>query len=1312
MDAPNIANYHGLELIGMGGFSRVYRARHVNTGRAFAIKLVTVGSGERSNRFARFRRELMLCRELYHPHIVGLVDQGEVDGVPYAVFEYVDGVTLGELVRREGPLPAQRTTDLMGQVLDALSCAHGIGVVHRDLKPSNIMVSRTGASLSAKVLDFGIGAFLPGVNPDQATLTRSMETLGTPSYVSPEQLRGDPVTERADLYAWGLVFLECMIGRPVLMGATIADLFHQHLSSTEIALPPAIRRHALGKLLRRALRKNSAQRASSAAELLSELKSLHVADLVGELGEEVTGAGAATAIEPTWIGATGTVTRRQITSLSCAIGIVPNAGVKVDSDVLATLMADQVASCAESCAEFGGTVVGVLGSQVLVHFGAHESRDSEPRLAARTAVHVVEQLARRSRRLEKSTGLGIDIRVGIDVGMVLALRDGRIMGLTDAVATRLANFAPPGTIVASEAARRLLARHVEVVADVSRPLPGEAEPQTTYLVQGLRDDSTGSLHSPTDGPLVGRQADVSALLRLLEDATSRSGAAALITGEPGIGKSRLLREVRHDAFTRGWAFQDCRCLPEHANSALYPILELLKREFGIAGATSPAEAVARSMAVLAELPVDEANSIPVVCSWLSLPLPEPHGPSQCSPGRQKEILLEVITAVVERSASRQATLFAIEDIHWADPTTLEFLLAFLRRLPQLRVALVMTARPTPAALLGDGLIRQIRLTGLEPTHIGAVAQAITEGVPLSPAAVDRIAAQTDGVPLFVEEYTRSLLEAGSLRLLGQRYELHEASQGQGQVPVTLRGVLGERLDRSGAWRETVQLAAAIGREFDVHLLAAASSRPVDDVQSDLDRLVRAELVQRQRRRGPTSFAFRHALVRDAAYDSLPKAARQQAHRRLAETLERQFGHLVAVQPGEAARHHAGAGAYDRAVDYAIRAAELSLGRSANQESIGHVRLALAWLGELASHATADWELRLQLMLSQALMGTQGWASPDVKAAIDRSNQLLRTAGRIDQRVAALWALAAYHHTASNRSEFRQIIEDLRQSSNDRSTAMITDSLHGVGLWCDGDFARAEATALRALEAYDPAVDSLGGLNLGFDCRVLSWSLLGVVRAFTSDPEVCVRAGDEALAWARQLRHIPSIGIALLYSAVGFAFLGDRDKARTRVEELLDIAGKYGLPALSAYALLLHGWATGDSSQAPHILAQLRQMGCRLGLPFYTSLLADAAAEAGDLAGAIERIQDCLALCDETGERCYEAELYRRRALYESRLGRDGVLRAQQSWWLAADRAQRSGMHVVELTALHELTRIGVKVPRERLTDLRETLPRLAAALAA
>lgn len=1308
MATPSIPNYQGLELIGTGGFSRVYRARHVNTGRTFAIKLVTSITGERSNRFARFRRELALCRELYHPHIVGLVDQGECEGTPYAVFEYVDGVTLAELLRRDGPLPATLTSELMAQVLDALSCAHGAGVVHRDLKPSNIMVTRTGAGASAKVLDFGIGAFLPGSSVEDSTLTRSMETLGTPSYVSPEQLRGDPVTEQADLYAWGLVFLECLTGRPVFSGATVADLFHQHLSATEIALPAPLLRHALAKVLRSAVRKSPAQRAASAAALLAELKSLQVADLVGDLSGDQQRAGPSTSPEPTWVGTTGPATRRQITSLSCAVGIVPCPGVTVDPDVMATLLADQVASCAELCAEFGGRVTGVLGSQVLVHFGAHEARGSEPRLAARTAFHVVEQLTRRSRRLEKSAGLSVEVRAGLDVGVVLALRDGRVMGLTDAVATRLADFAQPGTILASDAARQLLSRYVEVLPDAQRLLPGAAGLQSTHVFASLRDDTTGSLQAQLDGALIGRREELRLLSSLLDSVAMGSGSAVLLTGEPGIGKSRLLRELRHEATRAGWDHQEARCLPEHANSALHPFLDLLKRQLGLARAGTPADSAALIEAGLKELPIDLASVVPVLCSWFGQVVPERYTPSQHSPARQKELLLEVIRCTLERSSQGRPLLLLLEDVHWADPTTLEFVSSLLGKLEERRMLLALSTRFDPGSKLPESRLRRVHLARLEPSHTATLAEKLTQGVPLSNAAVAVIAAQTDGVPLFVEEYTRSLLEAGALQQIGQSYELARGEEHRAHLPVTLRALLSDRLDRAGASRETVQLAAAIGRDFDAALLSAASGRPLDELQLDLDRLLRAELVQRSRPRASTSFAFRHALVRDAAYDSLPRPARERAHRRIAETLEAQFPELVAAQPSEVARHLAGAGAFARAAEHGARAAELSLARSANEEAAGHARLALSWLAELSPDATAEAELRLQVVMSQALMGTQGWAGPDVKAAIDRARQLLARAGRGEHHVATLWSLAAYHHTASNRAEFRQIIEELRAQASERSAAMIADSLHCVGLWCEADYARAEFIGSRALDAYDAEKDCVDARHLGFDCRVLAWSVLGLVRAFTHDLGHAEHASAEAIAWARKLRHVPSLGIALLYAAVGHAFLEQRSRAREAVTELLELAQQYGLPALQAYGFLLFGWATGDASRSPQILTQLRQMGCRLGLPFYTSLLADEHARAGRREQAIACLDECLALCEETGEWCLEAELYRRRAEHEAALGTSSERRCLESLALAADRGRRHGMPVVELKALLALQRHGQPVLAARLQELRDALPQLSA----
>lgn len=1285
MLTPKLANYDDLELIGTGGFSRVYRARQRSTGRAFAVKFVAgvVGDDEGTpGRIARFRRELALCRELYHPHIVGLVDQGECEGTPYAVFEYVEGQTLAELLRARRVLSAQEAGELMAQVLDALTCAHGKGVVHRDLKPSNIMISKTGARPSAKVLDFGIGAFLPEMRrPNDITLTRTTETVGTPAYVSPEQLRGDPVTARSDLYAWGIVFLECLLGRPPLRGATVAQLFHQHLSPHEIPLPGPLQRHALGRVLRRAFRKNPAQRASSAAELLTELQKVHVADLVGDVGESTEAAPPEA--EPTWIGLGGPATRRQITSLSCFVNVAP-MGEQPDPEVIAALQADQLSSSAELCTEFGGEIVGVLGSQILVHFGARQSSDAAPRLAVRTALNVVGQIERRARRLEKSANLTVQVRVGLDIGIVLALQDGRVIGLTDAVASRLAETAPVGTVLASEAAQQVLGRHVQLVPAVSVVLPGAAAAQQTFAVLATHDDpTTKSFYAALDSSLVGRDAELAALLPLLESPSSPGPRALLVSGEPGIGKSRLLRELRYRASEHKWSFQECRCLPEHRNSALHPLLELLRRELGVRANSSPEHAVERLEAAAKGFSTEPELSVPILCTWLSLPVPEHYAPLQHSPGRQKSLLLGIIEEVLDRSSRRQPLVLVVEDLHWADPSSVQFLQSLIERVRSSSLLVAMSARSQFKPPFSPEVLVHVELGRLDAAFTAALMQRVTGSAALSAVAVRRVAEQTEGVPLFVEEYTRMLVDSGQLTLRDGVYEL-QADEAKQAVPITLRDLLTERLDRSGVARETAQLAAAVGREFDVALLAAASTRGQDQLLADLDQLVGADLLHRRRGSTLDRFAFRHALIRDAAYDSLPKDARQHAHRRIARALEELFREQARAQPAEVARHHAEGRDYARAIEHGVLAAESSLKRSANQEAIGHATAALAWVKEIASAATLESELRLEGVLCQALTGTQGWAGADVKASVDRSRSLLARATRSEHRLPTLLALATYHHTASNRTDFRQIVQELSDGAQDRRSRMLTDALHCCGLWCEGDYVRAELVATRALESYDPEVDLDSARSLGFDGRVLASATLALVRCYTRDSESAAAASAESLAWARQLDHVPSLGIALLYAAVGGVLLEQPQRTAEVTGELLVLSERYGLPAFQGYGALLHGWANGNQGQAPAILGQLGAMGCRLGLPFYTSLLAGAEAQGRGPEAAIAVLDRCLTLCEETGERSYEAELYFKRAMYELQLGVAARERAQRSLQAAVELARKCGMNVVERRAGREL----------------------------
>src|SRR5437016_2930201 len=675
--------YEILEELGSGGFGRVYKARQLSTGQLVAIKVLRFwesdSAADVANQVERFRRETRLCAELSHPNIVRLIDSGETGhGQLYAIFEYVPGSTLKDVLAREGGLGWTETVYLMTQVLDALACAHARGVVHRDLKPENIMVTKTGARRNALVLDFGLGGFTP-----QAS-------------------------------GWAL------------------------------PRPP-----------------------------------------VPE-GE-----------------------RRQVTVVSCGITVMTAEGLPPDIEELDELLHGEHERLGQLAMRAGGHVASVTGGSLLIAFGYPSAREDDARGAVRTALRMAADVQRASDRLVAERSLRLELRTGIHTGLVIVRDHAQLLdmvGVTPRVATRLQELARPGEILASQETQRLLRGTVRCDAEGEHRFP---ELSHTLLVFRVTADprpraDTDLTSFVRETPLVGRREPLGRLVDLWRRTQAGRGGALLLTGEPGIGKSRLVRELRRRVPFDAWL--EARCAAESQDSPLRPVAEMF------AALGEPLDAL------LERRGFDLAETFPPPAMALSLP-PDDRWPRRpLPPEREKELAFDAFLRLLFAMAGDRPVVFTFEDLHWADPTTLELIGLIVREIessavgdaaPPGRLLLVATARTDFVAPWSPTEVVPIPLGRLGRDEVETMVQAgLASGRPVPAAVLEQVIRRSDGVPLFVEEVTRVLSEAGLLGAESGR-DLDEAG-----VPGTLRDLLAARLDAvSPSARATAQLAAVLGREF-------------------------------------------------------------------------------------------------------------------------------------------------------------------------------------------------------------------------------------------------------------------------------------------------------------------------------------------------------------------------------------------------------------------------------------------------------------------------------------------------------------------
>ena len=1335
---PEVPRYQLGALLGEGATGSVYKATRLDTGHTVAVKLLredaTQPAAERLRLRARFQRETQLCERLHHPHVVALLDKGETPaGRLFAVFEFVPGRTLRDMLTADGALSAITTGLLMTQVLDGLASAHRQGVVHRDLKPQNVMVALADGEPQAKILDFGIGALLPDARrSDEHTLTRLTDVLGSPQYCSPEQLRNEEPTVRSDLYAWGLLVIECLTGHAVMQGTSVAEILYQQLSPVDVALPPAIAAHPLGTVLRKALNKDPRQRAGSAEELGRHFREIHFPALVGELNYRparlaVPSAAAATAASITVarngnrsrpMAAAGVVAgeRRQVTALCCSVtissdargvaagvdvsGVADEDAASVNRDALDAYAAQWLTQCSDIAIRYGGQVAGTLGDTLLFYFGYPDGIDRAARRAARAALDMVHHASHaqavRANETEGTAAWHVDIAAAIHVGTLFSQALMAPVGATQSEAVRLQRLASAGQILLSHDARRSLERHADYVATPLYFATSGAAARPVYALLGERREQVqfDSLDRGVLAPMIGRERERAVLLHAWHAIVDqpplgpprRSGRrqpAKLVIGEAGIGKTRLVHELCETVRLQHHAFACCVCLPEQMNQALFPILRFVKEhwQIDVDGPRDAARAVLETM--IAPLDCDHAAAQATLAAWLGLS--GDIGGLRWSGMRQQQTLFDVLRQLLASLGNGAPVLLVVEDVQWIDCASADFLETLRQHPDSASIWVVLTSRPERLARWRGAAGRLVlrRLSRIDTRSL--IATLFTHD-DIDPASLDFLATRTAGIPLFVEEIIRELVVSGAATEPGRLLSNLTTSEHY-PLPGSLRDMLELAFDRVDGARDTAQLAATIGLEVDAQLLAAASPHDAAVLEEHLRRLLEARVVYAQHRLDGVSYAFRHALIREAAYESMPAPVRRRNHEQVARALSVRAGAAARV-----AHHFAQAGAYAEAIPHGIQAARRALERALHDDAIRYAEAVRGWLAH-SRHAERDQDAaRIDLVLTHACMARFGWADPQVRVHAERLLGRVDCLGDAQLAASALWSLATYHHVASDRAAVRQIgaqLTDLARSSGDAGIRVSANAMRGMSLWIDGHYGLARTALEAALSEYDVLRDADHRRVFGLDTRAWSMAALAsVIWCLEDGAEAALTMAREAVYRATCTDHLPTLGVTLMYLARMQQCAGDRDSARDTSAAILQLSRNYGLSAVERYAAIIHAWSDDDRAAVVAHVDALRESGCLLGLTYYASLIAEIDAARGEWDAALAGIDRCLAWCESLDERYYEAELLLRQAHYLDRAGApDHAAAAAAVYRRALAAAQRGAMSRVIQKAQDELRRL-------------------------
>ena len=978
---------------------------------------------------------------------------------------------------------------------------------------------------------------------------------------------------------------------------------------------------------------------------------------IAELGETTIIAPAAPATEPE-PEPPDKGERRHLTVMFCDLVGSTALSARLDPEDMRRMIASYHACIGEIISRYKGMIARYMGDGVLAYFGYPLSQEDNAEQAVRAALAIVDAVA----NLRTDVGAALQARIGIATGTVVVSElqidetptEQAVVGETPNLAARLQALAEPGAVLIGPSTRQLTAGNFDYRNLGAHMLKGWAEPIPVWQVVGTSgvESRFEAMHNTKLPPLIGREEEIDLLLRRWRHATQEEGRVVVLTGEPGIGKSHIARVLDERLQSEPHITLRYFCSAHHTNSALFPFINQLERAAGFKRSGAPMENLSKLDALLAQSTADP-EQVAVLANLLAVPVSDRYRLQELIPQKRKEKTLTALLAQLDGLAARQPVFIIFEDVHWIDPTSLELLAAIVERVPQLRVLLLITARPefTPPWPSYPHLTT-ISLTRLGRRDGAALVQRVTGGKTLPKEVMDQILAHTDGVPLFIEELTKMVLEGGLLRERDGAYVL-EGPLPSLAIPTTLQASLIARLDRlSPAVREVAQVGAVAGRDFHYDLLNAVAGWPRERLEEALEQLVRSELVFRRGEIPHAVYTFKHALVRDAAYVGLLKSRRVHLHAAIANALEQEFPEVVQTQPEIVAYHYTQAGSYEKALHYWYEASKQSAARSAHNEAVGHLKQGLKQIPNIDDPMLRNKsELLLQTSLGKSLRAIEGWSTDSVKHAYTRALELCRESGLDEHTFPAVFGLWTWNFLRASLGEAQALAEQLLSTAenvDDSVRKVLAHEAFGFTLFAQGKFGAAHAELERSISMCE---DSAAATYLDLsaqDPRVHVRLYDGMALWFLGYPDQALRICAEARLYADASQNPFSEAIARTISLRVHQLRGEAAVVAGQVNAAIALCEEHEFVHYRAMALILRGWANAQQGEFEKGIAEIqegleqeRATGALLYESYILGLLADACIKNERYGRALEFLDQAqLRLDEENSERFYAAEIYR------------------------------------------------------------------------
>ena len=1322
--APPVAfgRYQVRRALGAGGFGAVYLGHDTQLDRPVAIKVLRHGSGQLQTEGERALKEARRLARLRHPGIVAVHDVGIHEGQIYIVSDYLDGPDLDRWLTDNRPTWSEAAR-IAAAVADALAHAHAQLVVHRDVKPGNILLT---ADRVPVLVDFGLA-----LDETQAGGQEKGVVSGTPWYMSPEQAAGiaHRIDGRTDIYSLGVVLYQMLTGRLPFRATAFLELMRQvrddepqPLRQLVRDIPPELERTCL-----KALAKQQQDRYTTAADFADDLRC--IVQMATDASPVRTwtrltdpGTARISTAEPqaaqTPFSRQEKLTpassrrrareaeRRQVTVLICRCDLFESEGyLELDAEEQAEVLRAFQQTCEQAVRRLDGTIVQCNEQGLLVCFGYPVAYEDGASRATRTSLGLLKDLKLLGEQLPRQHKLELNPWVGLHTGpaVVEAKEDGvSLVGEARNVAVRLEDVAASGQIICSETTHRLIRDQFQCASFGPRKLKGVAQPVELFQVRGIQD-ARSAIAAASLSPLTGRDHEISLLKDRWEQAQEGMGQVVLITGEPGLGKSRLVYTLKEhvlgqmvegevDAPVIEW-----RCSPHFQNTGLYPAIDFYERALGFGREESPQARFDRLLHRLEQYGLATPETVPLWASLLSLPTPDRFPPLSLSPIRQREETFRMMLGWLHTRAARRPVLFVVEDLHWVDASTLEFLGQFLDEGLHDAILTVLTFRPefqTPWPAVTHQTT--LALNRLSRRQVGELMRKKTGGT-LPEAIVEQVYDRAGGVPLFIEEFTKIVQESGALNQPEEGGTLTKPLAAH-EIPATLQDLVMARLDRMEDERELARLAAVLGREFSYELLAAVAALDETRLQAELTKLAKAEILYPKGRPPRCTYIFKHALLEDALYNLLVKGKRQQYHRRVAEVLEAQFPQTVETRPELLAHHFSEAGLSEQAIGYWLKAGQRSRERSSLCEAIGHLTKGLALLRTLEeSRVRDDRELQFLTLLGPTYITARGYAAPEVGPILLQARELCQ---RIDDPQQLFGIMLGMWEWRIVRGDLRLCVDlaadgmALAERLNDPGVLMEALFMPGVTRFYRAEFAGSRDCHEKALAAYDDRERTkFWTTYTGHNAGVTHRCYLALALWHLGFPDQALQVNREARELARMIGHAYSLGHAVDFTAYLNCYCRLGTEVQAAAEEEITIGTEQGFQLWHALGTLHKGAGMLMQSRREEGLPLLlkgyvafRATGAEVRVPAYLAMLGDAYTQSAVFEAAHATLNEGLAVVEKNDDRSHEAELYRLKG--ELLLAESSYeAAAEDNFRRAIETARRQQSRALELRATMSLARL-------------------------